>query len=77
MPGSSLYNRTSLVEQLGKKNIWDILVIGGGATGLGVALDAALRGLSYFSSSTILRRALRAEVQNLFMVEYDISDRAT
>ena len=46
MPGSSLYNRTSLVEQLDKKNIWDILVIGGGATGLGVALDAALRGLS-------------------------------
>jgi glycerol-3-phosphate dehydrogenase len=46
MPGSSLYSRTSLVEQLGKKNIWDILIIGGGATGLGVALDAALRGLS-------------------------------
>lgn len=25
---------------------WDILVIGGGATGVGVALDAATRGLS-------------------------------
>jgi len=46
MPGSSLYNRATLIDQLGKKDIWDILVIGGGATGLGVALDAALRGLS-------------------------------
>jgi glycerol-3-phosphate dehydrogenase len=46
MPVSSLYNRASLIDQLGKRDIWDILVIGGGATGLGVALDAALRGLS-------------------------------
>src|ERR1044072_6703636 len=46
MPGSTLYNRTSLIERLGKTNIWDIVVIGGGATGLGVALDASLRGLS-------------------------------
>lgn len=46
MRGSSLYNRASLVDKLGKKEFWDIIVIGGGATGLGVALDAALRGLS-------------------------------
>jgi len=25
---------------------WDIVVIGGGATGMGVAVDAAARGLS-------------------------------
>src|SRR5690349_11818868 len=46
MPGSSLYNRASLVDKLGEIKIWDVIVIGGGATGLGVALDAALRGLS-------------------------------
>lgn len=36
--------RTRLVTQLKKKN-FDILVIGGGATGAGIALDAASRGL--------------------------------
>jgi glycerol-3-phosphate dehydrogenase len=46
MPGSGLYNRASLVDKLGKTINWDVVVIGGGATGLGVALDAALRGLS-------------------------------
>jgi glycerol-3-phosphate dehydrogenase len=46
MPGSSLFNRASLIDKLGKRSLWDIVVIGGGATGLGVALDAALRGLS-------------------------------
>jgi glycerol-3-phosphate dehydrogenase len=41
-------NRRKLVEELIKKQdkIWDIIVIGGGATGLGVALDAASRGYS-------------------------------
>jgi glycerol-3-phosphate dehydrogenase len=46
MPAGGLYNREALIAHLGKKNMWDILVIGGGATGLGVALDAAMRGLS-------------------------------
>ena len=46
MPEGSLYNRESLIGQLGRRRIWDVLIIGGGATGLGVALDAALRGLS-------------------------------
>ena len=32
----------SLLEQ---PTLWDVLVIGGGATGLGVAVDAAARGL--------------------------------
>ena len=41
-------NRRKIVEELKKKKdkIWDIIVIGGGATGLGVALDAASRGYS-------------------------------
>ena len=46
MPGNSLFNRTAQIQQIDESKIWDILVIGGGATGLGVALDAASRGLS-------------------------------
>lgn len=41
-----LYNRATLVDRLQNRQTCDVLVIGGGATGLGVALDAASRGLS-------------------------------
>jgi glycerol-3-phosphate dehydrogenase len=39
-------NRRKFVEELKKQSdkVWDIIVIGGGATGLGVALDGASRG---------------------------------
>jgi glycerol-3-phosphate dehydrogenase len=39
-------NRHLFIEELKKQSdiIWDIIVIGGGATGLGVALDGASRG---------------------------------
>jgi glycerol-3-phosphate dehydrogenase len=39
-------NRDLLIKELCKQPdiIWDIIVIGGGATGLGIALDAASRG---------------------------------
>ena len=33
------------VENRHPENEWDLLIIGGGATGLGIALDASLRGL--------------------------------
>jgi glycerol-3-phosphate dehydrogenase len=37
--------RESLVEQISDPStIWDLIIIGGGATGLGVAVDAASRG---------------------------------
>ncbi|MDO9403132.1 MAG: glycerol-3-phosphate dehydrogenase/oxidase [Polaromonas sp.] len=39
-------NRSSLIEQLSDSRTWDLAIIGGGATGLGVALDAAARGFS-------------------------------
>jgi glycerol-3-phosphate dehydrogenase len=40
-------NREINLQRLHEKNkVWDIVVIGGGASGLGVALDAASRGLS-------------------------------
>jgi len=38
-------NRETLIERLRSEKDWDIIVIGGGATGLGVAVDAATRGL--------------------------------
>ena len=39
--------REELIEKISDKSkIWDMVVIGGGATGLGIALDAALRGYS-------------------------------
>ena len=37
--------RTDLIERLAQPRQYDLAIIGGGATGLGVALDAAARGL--------------------------------
>ena len=37
-------NRSEQLQALETDTIWDIIVIGGGATGLGTALDASLRG---------------------------------
>ena len=46
-PTSSSLRRHELVERLtGLTTPLDVVVIGGGATGLGVALDAAARGFS-------------------------------
>jgi glycerol-3-phosphate dehydrogenase len=38
--------RASLIDRLRDRATWDLIVIGGGATGLGAAVDAASRGLS-------------------------------
>lgn len=38
--------RTNGIEKLREQKSWDIIVIGGGATGLGIAVDAAKRGFS-------------------------------
>lgn len=38
--------RADLLARLAEPRIWDLVVVGGGATGLGVALDAAARGYS-------------------------------
>ena len=38
-------NRAIAIKKLSNPNyVWDIVVIGGGATGLGTAVDAASRG---------------------------------
>lgn len=39
-------DRAGLLARLESTPLWDVAVIGGGATGLGVALDAAARGFS-------------------------------
>ena len=38
--------RKDLIDRLARPQRYDLAVVGGGATGLGVALDAAARGLS-------------------------------
>jgi glycerol-3-phosphate dehydrogenase len=38
-------NRETLLQTLRQPQVWDVIVIGGGATGLGAAVDAASRGL--------------------------------
>jgi glycerol-3-phosphate dehydrogenase len=38
--------RTDMIESLSSEQEWDICIIGGGATGLGAAVDAASRGYS-------------------------------
>jgi len=40
-----IFNRSHFIEKLDEETPWDIIIIGGGATGLGTALDAASRGL--------------------------------
>lgn len=37
-------DRSSLLSELERNAVWDVLVIGGGATGLGTAVEAAARG---------------------------------
>ena len=41
-----LTRREDLLAALREERVWDLAIIGGGATGLGVALDAAMRGFS-------------------------------
>jgi glycerol-3-phosphate dehydrogenase len=43
---AALLPRDALLDRLGEARAWDLAVIGGGATGLGVALDACARGFS-------------------------------
>ena len=53
-------NRQDLLARLASPTVWDLAVVGGGATGLGVALDAASRGFRWCCwSRTTSARALR------------------
>jgi glycerol-3-phosphate dehydrogenase len=44
MEGAAPTRREELLARLAQTDTWDVAVVGGGATGLGVALDAAARG---------------------------------
>ncbi len=39
-----VFSRESFISQIEKQEDWDVIIIGGGATGLGTAVDAASRG---------------------------------
>lgn len=41
-----IFNRAVFIERIRKQQDWDMIIIGGGATGLGTAVDAASRGYS-------------------------------
>ncbi|QHE84015.1 glycerol-3-phosphate dehydrogenase/oxidase [Hydrogenophaga sp. BPS33] len=83
--------RDELIESLLQHGVYDLAVIGGGATGLGVALDAALRGFSValleshdFASGTssrstkLLHGGVRYLAQgNLALVREALAERAT
>jgi glycerol-3-phosphate dehydrogenase len=43
-PGPAVTDRGELLQRLEAPGTWDVAIVGGGATGLGVALDAAARG---------------------------------
>lgn len=45
IPTTSLIDRQQTLSQLQSGEVFDLIVVGGGATGLGLALDASLRGL--------------------------------
>src|SRR3954451_10705625 len=39
-----VFNRETFIKQVEEQENWDVVIIGGGATGLGCAVDAASRG---------------------------------
>lgn len=83
--------RAELLESLSRHGVYDLAVIGGGATGLGVALDAALRGFSVVlleshdfaggtssRSTKLLHGGVRYLAQgNLALVREALAERAT
>jgi glycerol-3-phosphate dehydrogenase len=83
--------RAELLESLPRHGVVDLAVVGGGATGLGVALDAALRGFSVVlleshdfaggtssRSTKLLHGGVRYLAQgNLALVREALAERAT
>lgn len=83
--------RAELLETLTRHGVYDLAVVGGGATGLGVALDAALRGFSVVlleshdfaggtssRSTKLLHGGVRYLAQgNLALVREALAERAT
>lgn len=44
MNNQEYFNRSNFIKGLQSEEVWDVIIVGGGATGLGTALDSALRG---------------------------------
>ncbi|MBQ0739872.1 FAD-dependent oxidoreductase, partial [Aquimarina celericrescens] len=44
MNSEQLFNRDHLIDKAEQVEEWDNIIIGGGSTGLGIALDSATRG---------------------------------
>ena len=62
-------NRKDMLNKLQEpEKVWDMVVVGGGATGLGVAVDAATRGYSV----VLLEMA---DFAKYFQSEYEIGTR--
>src|SRR6478672_11952634 len=40
------FSREEFIEKINTQKDWDVIIIGGGATGLGIAVDSASRGFS-------------------------------
>ena len=57
---------------------WDMLVIGGGATGVGIAVDAASRGYDVLLlEQSDFGKGTSSEVQSSFTGEYVTSSKET
>jgi len=69
----NLMDRNELIKETCKKNFTcEILIIGGGATGLGVAVDAASRGYSVILlEQSDFAKGTQAVAPNWYMGEFD------
>ena len=67
--------RAEILLELGRQNaVWDVLVIGGGATGLGAAVEAASRGYRTLLVERFdLPKGLQAEAQSSSTAAFAIS----
>ena len=78
--GLPFMKRTEMLQKARQRTEpWDIIIVGGGATGVGVAVDAATRGYATFCfwSSMISARAPRAARPSSPMAASVISNKAT
>jgi glycerol-3-phosphate dehydrogenase len=76
---SAALDRPGLLARLQSDRVWDLVIVGGGATGLGVALDATVRGFSValveshdFASGTSSRATKLAHGGVRYLAQGDI-----